>query len=156
MSATIVPVRNGAELEQLHALLTEYEQALPADLRHGSVPDVARLRLVYGGRSAAFLARLDGVTAGCIGVIEHAPPTAVVQRLYVNPAHRSLGIARSLAGAAIEFARSQRYERVVLDTDRDRLRAAYELYRSLGFTICEPYGPVDYRCPTFMELRLSR
>jgi len=45
--------------------------------------------------------------------------------------------------------------RLVLDTARERLRAAYELYRSLGFRECEPYGAVDYRCPTFMELRLD-
>jgi hypothetical protein len=55
---------------------------------------------------------------------------------------------------ALTFLRESGYRRVVLDTDKERLRAAYELYGSLGFSECEPYGPVDYASPTFMELRL--
>jgi GNAT superfamily N-acetyltransferase len=155
MSATVLQVRSTTEFERLHVLLIEYENSLPVDLRHGSVPEVQRLEAAYGGRGAAFLATIEDAAAGCVGVIEHDPSTAIVQRLYVTPAHRNLGVARSLVGAAIEFAQLQRFRRVVLDTDRERLRAAYELYRAFGFTICEPYGAVDYASPTFMELRLA-
>ncbi len=154
MSATVLRVQSADEFERLHALLIEYEDSLPVDLRHGSVPELQRLHVVYGRSGAAFLAMVDGVAAGCVGVIDHDPSTAIVQRLYVTPAHRNLGVARGLVGAVIEHARSHEYRRVVLDTDRERLRAAYELYRSFGFAICEPYGVVDYATPTFMELRL--
>jgi hypothetical protein len=50
----------------------------------------------------------------------------------------------------------ERYARIALDTERERLPAAYALYASLGFRDCEPYGPVSYENPTFMELPLSQ
>jgi GNAT superfamily N-acetyltransferase len=154
MSATVRRVRSAEDFERFHALLIEYESSLPADLRHGSVPEPARLHVDYAG-FGAFLAVVDDVAAGCVGVVERDPSTAIVQRLYVTPTHRNLGLARSLVDAAIAFARSQRYRRIVLDTDRERLRPAYELYRSYGFVECEPYGAVDYATPTFMELPLA-
>ncbi len=154
MGATILRVRSTADFERFHALLIEYENALPPDLRHGAVPDLGHVEAAYGDGGAAFLATVDDVAAGGVGVVDRDPSTAIVQRLYVTPAHRNLGIARRLVAAAIEFARGKQYRRVVLDTDRERLRAAYELYRSFGFSECEPYGVVDYATPTFMELRL--
>ena len=57
--------------------------------------------------------------------------------------------------AAIAFARERSHRRVVLDTERERLRAAYELYRRLGFVACAPYAPAEYPNPTFMELVLN-
>jgi putative acetyltransferase len=151
----VLRVQDAHDFVRLHALLIEYENSLPVDLRHGSVPELQDLELVYAGRSAAFLAVVGDVAAGCVAVVDHDPATAIVQRLYITPAHRNLGVARALVNAVIAFARSQGYARIVLDTDRERLRAAYELYRSYGFTLCEPYGAVDYASPTFMELRLD-
>jgi GNAT superfamily N-acetyltransferase len=75
--------------------------------------------------------------------------------MYVRPTHRGQGAARALAAAAITFARESGCERIVLDTEAERLSAAAALYRSLGFKECEPYASVDYERPTFMELRLK-
>lgn len=74
--------------------------------------------------------------------------------MFVQTAYRGRGLARALMEALIEAARGSGFTRIVLDTDREQLNAAYQLYRSLGFTDCEPYGEVDYETPTFMELRL--
>ena len=56
---------------------------------------------------------------------------------------------------ALAFLEQHDYRRVVLDTEKQRLQTAYNLYRSFGFEECAPYAEVDYRCPTFMELRLA-
>jgi putative acetyltransferase len=147
-------VNDDAGFEQLHALLREYEAALPPDLRHGVVGDLATVRTQYGDPHAAFVA-LDGArAAGCIGVTRRDARDALVLRLYVRPEQRGRGVARLLVEAALAFARSRGFERAVLDTDKARLAAAYALYESLGFTECAPYGPVDYASPTYMELRL--
>lgn len=137
-------VRGSAGFARLHQLLGEYERDLPEDLRHGSEPMV----------DAAFLARIDGEDAGCVIVSSVATPSAILQRLYVRANYRGKGAARALAQAAIAYAREHGCARIVLDTDAQRLNAAFSLYRSLGFEECAPYGPVDYATPTFMQLRL--
>ncbi|MBV8196853.1 MAG: GNAT family N-acetyltransferase, partial [Candidatus Eremiobacteraeota bacterium] len=71
-----------------------------------------------------------------------------------KPESRGVGAARLLTTAAIEFARQRGRRRVVLDTHKEQLPAAYALYRSLGFADCSPYESVSYACPTFMELIL--
>ena len=147
-------VNDDADFERLHALLLEYEAALPDDLRHGVVGDLATVRAQYGDPHAAFVAVVGARAAGCIGVLGRDTREALVLRLYVRPEARGLGIARRLVEAALAFARDGGFERAVLDTDKARLAAAYALYESLGFTECAPYGPVDYASPTYMELCL--
>lgn len=151
---TVTPVRSDAEYQQLLELLLEYERSLPADLRHGLEPTPESARRDYDRPNAAFLAVVDGAAVGCVALTGLDESTGVIKRLYVSPAYRKHGGARALVAAALDFSRAQGHRRVVLDTDREQLRAAYEFYLSLGFTECEPYGSVGYRCPTFMEVLL--
>jgi putative acetyltransferase len=155
MRTAILRTRTAAQFESFHELLIEYERSLPPDLRHGAEPDVESLPPAYDGSNAAFLALIEDAPAGCIALTGLDASTAVMKRLYVKPAYRQFGIARALVAALVAFAREQRYRRVVLDTDRERLHAAYRLYESLGFIDCEPYAAVDYANPTYMELRLG-
>ena len=151
----VTPVREMPAFRQLLELLVEYERSLPPSLRHGDEPALAGIRSAYAEPNAAFLARVDAVAAGCIAVTRLDARTSVVQRLYVRPRARNRGLARALVTSAIDFCRSRGYARVVLDTERERLPAAYALYASMGFTICEAYGAVAYDDATFMELRLD-
>lgn len=153
-TAEIRQVHRTAEFERFRELLLEYEAALAADLRHGGVPAVAELQLRYARPNVAFVATREGDPAGCVAVTMLDASTAVILRLYVRPQCRGLGIARALVNAAIGFAREGGFSRIVLDTNK-RLAAAFELYRSFGFTECAPFGSVSYACPTFMELRIS-
>ncbi len=112
----------------------------------------------FSSPNAAFIAVHDRVAIGCAAV-KGAPEdrnraTAVLLRLFVRPESRRLGAARLLVGAAIAFAREAGFERLVLDTEKRQLEAAYRLYRSLGFEECEPYAEVTYESATFMELAL--
>jgi GNAT superfamily N-acetyltransferase len=141
--------------EMLLAQLLAYERSLDADLRHGREPDLAEVQRAYRDPNAAFLALLDGAPVGCVALTRWDPSTVVMKRLFVDPARRRIGAARALVASALDFCREHKYGRVVLDTERERLPAAYELYRSLGFTLCEPYGPVDYDNPTYLEMVLS-
>jgi GNAT superfamily N-acetyltransferase len=114
-----------------HDLLAEYEASLPEDLRHGSLEPFL----------IAFTASVDG--------------TAIVKRLYVQPAFRQHGVARALIDDLVQAARARGYARIVLDTDREQLAAAYRFYATYGFKECAPYNEaVGYACPTFMELPL--
>lgn len=156
MTAGIVAqVVEPAAFQQLLELLIEYERSLAEQLRHGSEPNISGIQSAYSQPNAAFIALVNGAAAGCIVVTRLDGRTSVVQRLYVRPPHRKHGLARALVTAAVDFCGGRGDARVVLDTERDRLPAAYELYASMGFTICEPYGAVTYDNPTFMELRLD-
>lgn len=135
-------------------MLLEYEGDLPQELRHGDVPSLEEVSRLYAPPGAAFLAWKDADPAGCVVARRRDPATIVLARLFVRPARRGAGIARALVERVERFARDAGYERVVLDTDKDRLAAAHRLYVSLGFAECTPYETVDYGCPTFMQLRL--
>jgi GNAT superfamily N-acetyltransferase len=134
--------------------LIEYEQSLPADLRHGLVPDFESVCRTYDEPNGAFLAADADDAVGCVAVTHLDASRALVLRLFVRPNARGGGTGRKLVDAALAFLRDRGYARVVLDTDKARLSAAYNLYLSLGFTECEPYGPVDYPSPTYMDLDL--
>lgn len=142
------------DFAQLHDLFVAYEAYLPLDLRHGAVPSVASLRETFARTNAAFLARNETAAIGCVAVTALDRNTARMRHLFVMPEHRGLGAARSLVAASIAFVRGDGYRRYVLDTHKERLNAAYALYRSFGFTESEPYGAVDYESATFMELLL--
>ena len=154
MTASIRRAENAADFRALHELLLAYEADLAPVLRHGCVLGIAELEGMYRDRSAAFLAESEGRAIGCVAVNELDGKTGVIMRMFVLPASRGKGAARALALHALEFAKEIGYGRVVLDTEKEQLPAAYRLYQSLGFSECAPYGAVTYPRPTFMELVL--
>ena len=79
MGTVIVRAQTAAEFESLHGLLLEYEDSLPADLRHGMPPALPDLPLAYGAANAAFLAVVDGAAAGCVALSGFDASTAVMK-----------------------------------------------------------------------------
>lgn len=155
MTVTVRTARATSEFEQFRELAVEYEESLDPDLRHADfASELVALHEHYAGPSAVFVAAVDAKPAGCVVLCDLAGSTGLVKKMYVRPDCRNLGVARSLMTAVIDQARRRLYSELVLDTERQRLSAAYSLYLSIGFEECEPYGGVDYACPTFMRLRL--
>jgi GNAT superfamily N-acetyltransferase len=154
---TVELVGDERDLDSFRELLRRYQAGLPVELRvHHLEAELQALDQRYVLPAAGmFLARVCGVDAGCVVASELDASTLEIKRLYVEPAFRGSGAGRALMEAAIAFARERSHQRVVLDTERERLRAAYELYRRLGFVPCPPYAPAEYPNPTFMELLLS-
>ena len=148
--------RGAQDYRDLYDMLIAYEAYLPEALRHGVVPQPEELARIFGEPSAALLARVDGVTIGCICIDAENTTSVRMRHLFVDPAQRSHGAGRALVSGLIDFAREHGYKRVVLDTHKGILDAAYGLYRSFGFVEYEPdVITVDYPCPTFMELWLT-
>jgi GNAT superfamily N-acetyltransferase len=141
-----VRVADGADDRQRFSdLVIEYETTLPPDLRHTEVGLSPK---------AAIVAFIDETSCGCVGLFDLGD-AAIMKRLYVRSTFRNRGVARALLETFLTVAREHEYKRIVLDTDRERMPAAYALYRALGFEDCAPYGPVEYATPTYMELRLE-
>jgi len=89
-------------------------------------------------RGALFLFRADGSAAGCIGLRPFSDSVGELKRLYVNPAFRGRGLARSLVAAAIAAARRIGYTALVLDT-LGSMQPAITLYESFGFVRTDAY-----------------
>jgi ribosomal protein S18 acetylase RimI-like enzyme len=68
-----------------------------------------------------------------------------IAELYVVPERRGRGIGRALMEAAIELARTEGADHMLLGTEEDAV-AARALYESVGFSNREgkPDGPVSY------------
>ncbi len=154
MPATIERVETDKRFRELLAVLLEYERDLDPDLRHGTEPTLPEVQRNYQSPNAAFLAFVDNQVAGCVVALALDDSSIVLQRLYARPSFRSRGVGRALVEAVITHARDRGVRRVVLDTDRERLQAAYRLYLSLGFTPCESFWSVEYRCTEYLQRTL--
>jgi GNAT superfamily N-acetyltransferase len=153
---TVARVESEADYEPFRALLRRYQEGLPEDLRVRNLElELKTLQEKYPRPDCAlFVAHDGGAPAGCVLVKPFDPLSLELRRLYVEPAARGIGAARALMEVAVAFARERSYARIVLDTERDRLRPAYELYLNLGFVECAEYAPAEYPNATFMELVL--
>ena len=91
------------------------------------------------GFAAFFVARFDGVAAGCAGLTASGELT----RMYVAPAFRRRGGGRVLLGAIEDAARSLGMSSVRLDT-RDDLVEARALYLACGYAEVPAFSAGPY------------
>ena len=131
-------------------LATEYaadQAAYPAD-------DLAKLSVAYGGPGETFLvAEVRGQIVGTCGVKRDGQTTALLRRLFVDPAARGQGVGLGLVHAAIAHCRAQGYKQIRIRTS-DRMTAAIAVCRKLGFHDGEQLslGPIHL---VLMTLRMT-
>ncbi|WP_437610206.1 GNAT family N-acetyltransferase [Erwinia sp. V71] len=101
-----------------------------------SDPNLDRLFELYSeANSAYWVVERDGQVVGGGGVAPLLCSDADIcelQKMYFLPAVRGLGLARSLALQAMEFARERGFKRCYLETTASLTRAI-KLYEHLGF-----------------------
>ena len=92
-----------------------------------------------GPRSVYLVARLAGRTAGCAALRPFDSHTAEVRRIYVLPAFRRRGIARTLLVCLERHAAELGYTRLLLETGNRQL-AAIALYEASGYRHIAGFG----------------
>jgi GNAT superfamily N-acetyltransferase len=135
---------------------TQAETGRPVPASIGELPAVLQrecssLQDVYRPPGVFQIAKLGGQPAGCVGLA--ALPggrTAEVRRLYVRPAHRGAGIARTLMSHAHDHAARHGITRAILDVLPART-AVISFYRRLGYTETEPFETESPVPMTYME-----
>ena len=143
-SVELLPALTPADLEQVHAIFLEYAQSLKVDLSFQNFDqELSQLPGEYAEpRGALLLARVNGEVAGCCALRPldgcDYSNAAEMERLYVRPAFRGLGLGRELAEAILDAARRAAYASVLLDT-LDDMEAARALYEDLGFEEVPPF-----------------
>jgi len=88
------------------------------------------------GRSAAWIADLDGARVGCVFCVPADDETAQLRILLVDPAARGHGLGGRLVDECLAFARAAGYRRMKLWTNHP-LVAARHIYLSRGFQLIE-------------------
>lgn len=139
-----------SELRELIAELDEYLTALyPPESKHGlSIAALQKQSVTM------FLAKLNGMPAGCGGV-KQLSGYAEVKRLYVRPRFRGRGIGQQLMSQIEAFVAQANGDLLRLETGIDQPEAI-RLYEKLGFYPIPPFG--DYKPDPlclFLEKRLA-
>jgi carbonic anhydrase len=136
----VSPAASEEDVSSTRLLFQEYAASLGFDLCFQNFDK--ELRTLPGPyappKGALFLARLDGVPAGCIGLRAFSEGIGELKRLYVVPRFRMRGLARKLVSSAIGAAERIGYSALVLDTVASMI-PAIALYESFGFGRTEPY-----------------
>ncbi len=83
---------------------------------------------------AQFAALIGSRPIGLIGAQQENPETVYLYSLWLDPAARGHGLARSLVAAAVNWARDRRAQTVRLRVAPDNA-VARSVYESLGFTV---------------------
>jgi len=119
-----------------HGLRFDVEAMLRSDVEDRAKfhPPAGRLYLAYQETEAIGIGALKSLT-------QHV---GEIQRMYVRPSARGLGVGRLLAQRLVHDARAMGLARVRLESLR-ALGAAHRLYRSLGFVDIAPYADNSMR-----------
>ncbi len=104
-----------------------------------------------GGLWVAFV---DGEPAASAALRKLDDETGEVKRMYVTPARRGQGIARTLVRHVIQEARSRGYSCLRLGT-LESMKPAQLLYESEGFRSIPPYRSIEFGDTLFYELSLK-
>ncbi|MFN7979761.1 MAG: GNAT family N-acetyltransferase [Vicinamibacterales bacterium] len=151
----ITPAVSPEALVAVRAIVEEYQRSLGIDLEfQGFSHELAHLGEMYGPPDGAlFLATLDGVPAGCVGVRRFDARCCEMKRLYVRPEGRGHGLGRALAVRAMDAGRAAGYAAMRLDT-LPSMRDAQALYERLGFRDVPPYRENPVAGTRFLEATL--
>lgn len=107
-------------------------------------------------RAQYFVAEVQGkVVAGCgFGPLPNEPEyVCELQKMYMLPECRGLGIGQKLVEACLEHARQMNYTQCYLETLPNMI-AAQKLYQKMGFRyLDQPMGNTGHNnCPVWMLL----
>jgi GNAT superfamily N-acetyltransferase len=75
----------------------------------------------------------DGMK-GAIAIVENSPEVAQLRWFLLHPDLRGLGLGKRLLTLAVDFARQQQYQQIILGTT-NALATAKTLYEAAGFTL---------------------
>lgn len=144
------------DIEVVRGMFLEYAESLGFSLCFQNFDkEIAGLPGNYGPPTGSLLiGEVHGTIGGCVALRPLSGDVCEMKRLYVQPAFRRSGLGRELAAAIIERARALGYRSIRLDTIRDRMARAIELYRSLGFEEIPAYYENPIPGALYLELRL--
>ncbi len=152
----IITAATAEDYKQARELLREYQLDVKVEMCfQGFEDELGELEHVYGPPGGALLlVRQGGRTAGCVALKDLGSGTCEINRLFLRPGFRGMGLGRICAEQAVQTARGMDYSVVRLHT-LPIMREALALYRSMGFTEIAAYGDCSVEGAVFMEMDLG-
>ena len=81
-----------------------------------------------------WVAEWNGKVVGMVGLMNHEPGVAEIQRMHVVPSCRGMGIGKKLLNELVAYAKKQGIEKIELTTSSVQV-AAIGLYKKHGFKL---------------------
>lgn len=118
-------------------ILSVLEKEYPFDRKAYSDTDLANIGGTYGGpREVFFVIEDENKIIGTAGIKEDSKETALLRRVFVDPAERRKGYGSRLLTTAVEFCREKGYREVVFRAT-SKMTQAIELCKKKGFVEVE-------------------
>ena len=123
------------------------------DFIYTRLSDVDDAETVYADRGLFLCAAADSAIIGTGAIKRVDDGTCEMVRMFVAPAYRGRGIARTIADELIGFARVARYDRIRLSSN-NALTASHRLYEKMGFQQGAAWDPGGETNSRYYVLRL--
>ena len=139
-----------AYFETLRKADPEAERMLDAYFEnHAIEAELASLPITFGyPNGACLIACADGKAVGTVMLSRKSDVRCEMNRMYVHPSARGLGLGRQLCARIIAAGREMGFHEMTLET-MPFLRSAIEIYKNHGFA---RYSGED---PRFINLKLK-
>lgn len=152
----IIEVAKSQDIQIVRELFDEYAAAIGIDLTFQNFEqELIQIAEMYmPPKGALFLAKQEGVPAGCVGLRKMDDRRCEMKRLYVRPPFRGKGFGKKLCHGVILKGKRLGYSEMLLDT-LSTMAGAQALYRAHGFKETAPYYHNPLPGAQYMLLKLD-
>lgn len=154
----IIEVNTPELINETKILFREYEKWLNVSLCfQGFEEEVNSLPGKYAPPDGRlYIVKYDGKYSGCIALRKIEDGICEMKRLFLKDELRGKGIGNTLVTKIISDARFIGYKTMRLDTIKEKMPKAVEIYTKHGSVETEPYYHNPNPHTLFMELDLSK
>jgi putative acetyltransferase len=137
---SIVIAHTENEFAAASQLFKEYANWLNIDLCFQNFEaELLELQTMYAApKGILLLVKTDNNFVGCVAIRQKENDIAELKRMYIQPQHRGIGLAKQLLEQALQFAKNAHYTFVRLDTLAS-MAPAINLYKQYGFYEIDAY-----------------
>jgi putative acetyltransferase len=155
-SYEVIEAVSSSEIEAVKSLFLEYQKWLNVSLCFQDFEtELATLPGKYAPpEGKLYLVKYGDNYIGCIGLRKIAEGISEMKRLYIKPEHQGHGLGKKLVELLIKDAKEIGYKSMRLDTIKEKMPNAVDIYEKHGFKKIEKYYDNPNPHTLFMELKL--
>lgn len=106
--------------------------------------DLQKIPKIYSKKGRFWIAVKDGQVIGTVAIKDMGDKTAKLKRMFVLVDHHGTGVGQKLLDHAVDFARSQGFKKIILNTHA-LMNRAHRFYEKNDFVKKEKKGDKFYR-----------
>jgi putative acetyltransferase len=152
----IISAETPEQIDAVKSLFLEYQKWLNVSLCFQDFEtELATLPGKYASpEGRLYLVKHGSDHIGCIGLRKIADGICEMKRLYIKAEHQGLGLGKKLVELLIKDAKDIGYKSMRLDTIKEKMPNAVDIYEKHGFMKIDRYYDNPNPHTLFMELEL--